>query len=148
MAFTPIRMGFECQVFIGTPGTTAATQVLDLENVKVTKETKYAETPKKGDGTTIPQGYSVAVQITPKVTFNSLRVPSNTNLTTIRAAALSITPASRVIALKVTDAPTGTVLFSGDVDVKIDDDAPLGDKQDCAYECVPSPLYGTVATFA
>lgn len=126
-------MGFEKIVYIGTAGTTAATQVLDLVNVKVTEAIQYGNTISRGDGTTLPRVTKRAVSIEKTVTFNSLNVPTNTNLATLKAAATADTPASRLLALKVVDKASGTVEFDADVDLSIDRDAQLGSEQDLAF---------------
>ena len=126
-------MGFEKQLFIGTAGTTAATQVLDLVNIKVTTTPQYGSTTSRGAGTAVPIVSKQAVSIETVVTFNSLNVPSNTNLATIKAAAIATTPASRLIAMKIVDVASGAVEFDRDVDISIDRDAQLTAEQDCAF---------------
>ena len=129
---TQALMGFEKILYIGTAGTTAATQVLDLVNVKVTEAVQYGNTISRGDGTAIPRVTKRAVSLEKTVTFNSLNVPANTNLATIKAAATSETPASRLIAMKVEDKASGVTEFDADVDISIDRDAQLSAEQDLA----------------
>ena len=126
-------MGFEKILYIGTAGTTAATQVLDLVNIKVTESVEYGNTISRGDGTKVPRVSKRAVSLEKVVTFNSLNVPDNTNLATIKAAATHETPASRVIAMKVVDLAAGVTEFDADVDISIDRDAQLSAEQDHAY---------------
>jgi hypothetical protein len=130
---TQALMGFEKIVYIGTKGTTAATQVLDLVNVKVTETIQYGNTISRGDGTTVPRVTKRAVSLEKVVTFNSLNVPDNTHLATIKAAATAETPASRLIAMKVVDKASGTTEFDADVDIAIDRDAQLTAEQDLAF---------------
>lgn len=126
-------MGFEKILYIGTAGSTAATQVLDIVNIKVTETVEYGNTISRGDGTKVPRVSKRAVSIEKVVTFNSLNVPDNTNLVTIKAAATHETPASRVIAMKVVDLAAGVTEFDADVDISIDRDAQLSAEQDHAY---------------
>ena len=130
---TQALMGFEKIVYIDPAGTTATTQVLDLVNVKVTETVQYGNTISRGDGSTVPRVSKRAVSLEKVVTFNSLNVPSNTNLTTIKAAATSETPASRLISMKVVDVASGTIEFDADVDITIDRDAQLSAEQDLAF---------------
>lgn len=130
---TQALMGFEKILYIGTAGTTAATQVLDLVNVKVTETVQYGNTISRGDGTTVPRVTKRAVSLEKVVTFNSLNVPTNTNLATIKAAATAETPASRLISMKVVDKASGTTEFDADVDIAIDRDAQLSGEQDLAF---------------
>ena len=126
-------MGFEKVLYIGTAGTTAATQVLDLVNIKVTETVEYGNTIDRGDGTKVPRVTKRATSLEKVVTFNSYNVPDNSNLVTIKAAATSETPASRVIAMKVVDLAAGVTEFDADVDISIDRDAQLSAEQDHAY---------------
>jgi hypothetical protein len=126
-------MGFEKVLYIGTAGTTAATQVLDIVNLKVTETVEYGNTISRGDGLVLPRVSKRAVSLDKVVTFNSLNVPDNSNLVTLKAAATSETPASRVIALKVVDVASGVTEFDADVDLSIDRDAQLSAEQDHAY---------------
>ena len=126
-------MGFEKILYIGTAGAMASTQVLDIVNIKVTESVEYGKTISRGDGTKVPRVTSRAVSLEKVVTFNSLNVPDNTNLVTIKAAATHETPASRVIAMKVEDLASGVTEFDADVDISIDRDAPLSAEQDHAY---------------
>lgn len=130
---TQALMGFEKILYIGTAGITAATQVLDLVNVKVTESVQYGNTSSRGTGASVPRVTKRAVSLEKVVTFNSLNVPVNTNLTTIKAAATAETPASRLIAMKVVDKASGTIEFDADVDISIDRDAQLSAEQDLAF---------------
>ncbi len=126
-------MGYEKILYIGTAGTTAATQVLDIVNLKVTETPEYGNTISRGDGTKVPRVSKRVVSLEKVVSFNSLNVRDNTNLVTIKAAAASETPASRVIAMKVVDVAAGTTEFDADVDISIDRDAQLSAEQDHAF---------------
>ena len=126
-------MGFEKILYIGTAGVQAATQVLDIVNIKVTESVEYGNTISRGDGTTLPRVTKRAVSLEKVAVFNSLNVPDNTNLATIKAAATQETPASRVISMRVVDLASGVTEFDCDVDISIDRDAQLSAEQDHAY---------------
>ena len=126
-------MGFEKILYIGTKGSTAATAVADLVNVKVSETVQYGTTMARQTDGSLPRMSKRATSLDKTVTFNSLNVPDNTNLATIKAAATAETPASRVIAMKVVDLASGTTEFDADVDLAIDRDAPLSAEQDHAY---------------
>ena len=130
---TQALMGFEKILYIGTKGSTAATQVLDLVNVKVTESVQYGNTISRGDGTSVPRVTKRATSLEKTVTFNSLNVPDNTHLATIMAAATAEAPASRLIAMKVSDKASGVTEFDADVDISIDRDAQLPAEQDHAF---------------
>ena len=126
-------MGFEKILYIGTAGAQAATQVLDVVNIKVTETVQYGNTISRGAGTTLPRVTKRAVSLEKVVTFNSLNVPDNANLATIKAAATHETPATRIISMRVVDKASGTTEFDCDVDIAIDRDAQLSAEQDHAY---------------
>jgi len=130
---TQALMGFEKVLYIGTAGSTAATQVLDIVNIKVTETVQYGNTISRGDGTSVPRVSKRAVSLEKVVTFNSLNVPDNTNIATIMAAATAETPASRLISMKVVDVASGVTEFDADVDISIDRDAQLSAEQDLAF---------------
>jgi hypothetical protein len=126
-------MGFEKILYIGTAGAQAATEVLDVVNIKVTETVEYGNTIARRTGGALPRVTKRAISLEKVVTFNSLNVPDNSNLATIKAAATHETPASRVISMRVLDKDTGTTEFDADVDISIDRDAQLSAEQDHAY---------------
>jgi hypothetical protein len=141
MPATPTLMGFEKILYIGTAGSTAATQVLDVVNIKVTTAVQYGSSTSRGAGSAVPQVTKRAVSLEKTVTFNTLNVPSNTNLATIKAAARATTPLSRLISMKVVDVAAGTTEFDADVDLSIDEDAQLTAEQDCAFTATVDRTY-------
>ena len=132
---TQALMGFEKVLYIGTKGSAAATQVLDVVNIKVTETVQYATTTSRGDGTTVPRISKRAVSLEKTVTFNTLNVltAGNANIATLKAATTHTTPGSRIIALKVVDQASQTTEFDADVDLSIDRDAQLSAEQDLAF---------------
>ena len=126
-------MGFEKILYIGDKGSTAAHAVSDIVNIKVTETVQYGTTTARNTDGSLPRVTKRAVSLEKVVTFNSLNVPDNTHLGTIKAAATAETPASRVIAMKVVDLASGTTEFDADVDISIDRDGPLTAEQDLAY---------------
>ena len=133
---TNALMGFEKILYIGDKGITAANQVLDIVNIKVTEAVQYGTTMHRGTGAAVPRMSKRAVSIEKTVTFNSLNVPANTYLTAIKAAATSETPANRLISLKVVDVASGSTEFDADVDISIDRDAQLSAEQDLAFVAI------------
>ena len=130
---TQALMGFEKVLYIGTAGSTAATQVLDVVNIKVTETVQYGNTISRGASSAVPRVTKRAVSLEKVVTFNTLNVLANTNIATIKAAATATTPASRLIAMKVVDQASQTIEFDADVDIAIDRDAQLSAEQDLAF---------------
>jgi len=130
---TQALMGFEKILYIGTAGTTAATAVEDLVNVKVTETPQYASTTARTTNGTVPRVSKRVVSLKKVVTFNSLNVLANSEIATMKAAATHLTPASRIIAMKVVDQASQTVEFDADVDLSIDRDAQLSAEQDMAF---------------
>ena len=127
---TPL-MGYEKILYIGTAGVAAATQVLDVVNIKVSVKPQYGSTTSRGNGTTVPILTSRPVSREVKLTFNTLNVPENAQLTALRAAAA----AASAISAKVVDVASGAVELDADVYIGVDKDAQLTAEQDQAYEC-------------
>ena len=138
-----VLMGYEYQLFIGAAGSTAATQVLDVVNIKFSVDPQYGSTTVRGDGLSVPIVTARPTSREPKLTFNTLNVPANTNLTTIKAAAMAQTG----LAIKLVDVGSGTVVFDGDMYLKPDYDAPLDKEQDQAFEGKATRDYGRSPTF-
>ena len=140
-----VLMGFEKQLFIGTVGSTAASEVLDVVNLKVSIAHQYGKTVARSDtgGGASPIETSRVVSRKVSLTFNTLNVPANTNLVTIKAAASAGTP----IAMKVVDVASGAVEVDGDFNLSVDKDAPLTSEQDQAFTAEPTRDYGRVPTF-
>lgn len=138
-----VLMGYEKILYIGTAGSTAATQVLDVVNLKVTIDAQYGSTKSRGDGNSVPIKTSRPVERSCVVSFNTLRVPANTNHTTMLTAASAQTG----IAMKVVDVASGAVEFDGDVYLKVDKDAQLSAEQDHAYTSEATRDYGRDPTF-
>ena len=111
-----VLMGFEKQLFIGAAGSSAASEVLDVVNLKVSIAHQYGKTGARSDtgGGASPIETSRVVSRKVSVTFNTLNVPANTNLVTIKAAASAGTP----IAIKVVDVASGAVEVDGDLTVR------------------------------
>ncbi len=130
---TQALMGFEKVLYIGTKGNTAATPVEDLVNIKVTETPQYGNTTAGTTDGSVPVVSKRIVSLEKVVTFNSLNVLANTEIATIKAAATHLTPASRIIALKVVDQASQTTEFDADVDISIDRDAQLSAEQDLAF---------------
>lgn len=138
-----VLMGYEKQLFIGTAGTAAATQLLDVINIKFSVDAKYGSTTSRGLGTSVPIETSRPTSRKPKITFNALAVPANTNLVTIKAAAMAQT----AISMKLIDVASGTTEFDGDVYLKPDYDAPLDKEADLAFEAEPTRDHGRDPVF-
>jgi len=110
---------YERQVFYGTAGTTATTQILTLREVDLNFTHDYDPTDVRGDGTTIPLGTEQAVKRKCEIKFKTLHKKSDSVTTALLAAALHVS--SPAIALKVVSFLTGAVLFDGDVILDVAD---------------------------
>jgi hypothetical protein len=128
-AFTPL-MGYEKILYIGTAGAAAATQVLDVVNIKVSVKPTYGKTTSRGDGLSAPITTQRPTGREVKLSFNTLNVPENSSLTVIKAAASNAT----AISVKVIDVASGVTELDADVYLGVDKDAQLAAEQDQAYE--------------
>lgn len=117
-------MGYQAQLFRGTAGSTAATQVTKARDIKYNTTPKTGSTHSRGDGSTPPIETGEVVSLSMTLTWNMIRDPDDTSLTAFRAAAAT---GSR-IALRYIPASGGA---GCDVDaiISCDNGAPLNGEQ-------------------
>lgn len=128
------RKGYERIVYIGTAGTTAATQLLHVIDCDVDKGVERTDETDRGDGSAIPKKHEMVVQRNRRVRFTYRYYDSDTNLATILAAQ----EAGTSIALKVIRYTSGTVEFNGDVTVDYSSPGPLTGGMEIEITCVPT----------
>lgn len=137
------EMGFEQRLFIGTAGTTAATQVSNA------RDADYDLTPEKGPTTV--RGTGAAKPITTEnvtalgvnITWSMQNDPADTELATLIAAA--ITGAAIALLLK-TKFTTDDTIFDGDVTIAKKWNAPLSGEGSYDFVATPTKSAGRSPT--
>lgn len=114
------RRGFEAQLFYGTAGSTAATQITNATDINYNLEPTKASTTVRGAGSNLPIETERVVSIKPTVTWTMLNKPSDTTLAALRAACST----GAAVALRYKSYSSGTG-FDGDVTLSIENGAPL-----------------------
>lgn len=132
------RAGYERQVFIGTAGSTAATQLLHVVDADVEKGNERADETDRGDGSAIPKKHEMVVQRTRQVKWTYRYYDSDANMTTLLAALHAGTP----IAVLINRYASGTVEFDGDVTLDYSSPGPLTDGQVLEFTGMPTRAAG------
>ena len=140
-----VRMGYEGQIFRGTAGSTASTQITALvTDIEVSTNIETATTTDRGDGTTLPIITEDAVAAGQEITFTMLNKDSDASIAAFRAA---IEPSTHTpIALRLKDWSSG-VGFDGDVTLSFNHSKGLGDRQELSFTAKPTKQSARSYTF-
>jgi hypothetical protein len=130
-------MGFEGQVFIGAPGATAQTQLLNLTDVNFGTDHEYGDTTVRGTGLTPPVNTSAPVARNVPIDFTMINDTNDANYETLRAAAASASG----IAVRLKDNANGKG-YDGDCFVARKDGMPLKGAQTSVFTCTPTRAFG------
>jgi hypothetical protein len=105
--------GYQGQLFYGTAGSTAATQLPNVEDLNYDTEAEKAETTVRGTSG-VPIVTEKTVAIKPTITWGMLQKSGDTNLTALIAAAR----AGTAVALRTKSYASGTG-FDGDCTLSV-----------------------------
>lgn len=131
------RRGYEAQVFVGTKGSTAGTQLSeDVIDVDFNVEHERATTTSRGDGISIPKVHEHSVAISSEITFSMLYDETNAG----QATCIARSEDADAMALLVKDYNSGNVLFDGDVNITYAFSAPLSDNSTIEFTCTPNKV--------
>lgn len=119
-----VRMGYEGQLFYGTAGSQAATQVTNCVDLEYNTEPEKGETTVRGAGTSPPIVTERVTALKPTITWRMLNKPADTTLAALIAAAR----AGTAVALRTKSYSSGTG-FDGDCTVSVNHGAPLKGEQ-------------------
>lgn len=122
MSGTPTitRMGYEAQLFYGTPGSSATNQIENAVDVDYNLDPQRGPTTTRGDGLSVPIESSRVTSLKPTVTWKMLNKPADTILASLLAAAAT----GAAVALKTKSFSSGKG-FDGDVTLSFKEGAPL-----------------------
>lgn len=113
---------YQRQVYYGTAGTTAATQILCLVEVDLNIQADFDPTDVRGDGSTIPIMTEQKIKRKCDLKFKIRNETTGANATTVAALLAAAQHSSNPdIAIKVTTAPSGATQFDGDVQLEVAD---------------------------
>lgn len=131
------KMGFEGLIYIGTAGSTAATQITDRADVNITTDADKGNTTIAGDGSSIPIETEDVTVLKWSCDITMLVRSTDTTLETLRAAANAGTP----IALRMKDYSAGKG-FDGDVTFSATHGKPLRGEQTIQFTATPTRQSG------
>lgn len=114
------RRGFEGQLFYGTAGSTASTQITNCEDLDYDIDPEKAETTERGAGTNVPIKTERVVALGVTITWKMYNKPADTTLAALRAAAST----GAAVALRTKSYSSGTG-YDGDVTLSCKNSKPL-----------------------
>jgi hypothetical protein len=123
-------MGYEAQLYYGTAGTTAATQITNAIDVDYNLDPERGDTTTRGTGSSPPVVTSRITAIKPTVTFKMLNKPADTTLASLITA--STTGAAVAIRTKSYSSGLG---FDGDMTLAMKEGAPLKGEGTFEFTC-------------
>jgi len=119
-AAVPTRMGYETQLFYGTAGAQAASQITNAVDVDYNLDPERGDTTTRGDGTSKPIITSMVTGLKPTVTFKMLNKPTDPALIALLAAAST----GAAVAIR-TKSYSGGKGYDGDMTFAFKEGAPL-----------------------
>lgn len=132
MAGQVTRMGYEGQLFVGTAGSTGATQVTNAEDLNYDNPMEKVETTTRGDGTSLPKKSEKPVSIGAEITWTMLHKDGDSVLTTILAAAR----AGSLLAVRTKSYSAGTG-FDGDCTIEVRHEKTLKGQSKYSFTATP-----------
>ena len=143
MAAATILRGYQGQIFIGTAGSAAASQLLERTDVSYNLKPEYADSTSAGDGTSVPLKTSEITAISAEISFTTMYKTEDTNIATLITAASTGIP----LAVLIKSVSTGATRFDGDCFVDLSHSLPLAENQ--TFEVTLTPTRRSrVPTFA
>jgi hypothetical protein len=127
------KMGFEGQLFYGTAGSTAATQVTNCRDISYNVDIETGETTTRGDGSAPPIKTERVTGRMVDLSWQMLNKTTDTTLTALIAAAVAGTP----VAIRTKSYSSG-LGFDGDVILKFKLNKPLKGEQTYDWTATPN----------
>lgn len=125
-------MGYQAQLFYGTAGSTATTQITRARDIQYAFSHDMGETTSRGDGSEVPiECKAPVLKKLDSLTWNMVDSASDTALTALLTAADEPT----CLSLKLVDRSSGRG-FSGDVYLKCSLGAPLKGETTYDFEVI------------
>lgn len=126
-------MGFEGQVFYGAAGSTAATQVLNSKDIKITPDPQMGDTTVRGPGVSPPIESESVSSIKWSMTMNMLNDKSDPVVESLKVA----NAAGGIVAIRMKDFAGGKG-YNGDCNVKAEQGIPLKGEQTVDFTFTPN----------
>jgi len=130
-------MGFEGQLFYGTPGTTGATQLTNCQDINFPMDSDTGNTTVRGDGTQIPIETMGVTCLKGTIEFTMILDTADTSLVAMMTAAAT----GAGVALRLKDYAAGKGP-DGDYILKVENGMPLKGEQTKKFTGTPTRGYG------
>lgn len=140
----PYLPGYKRQLFIGTAGSTAGTQILNATDIDVAGGNQRIDTTVRGDSLSVPKHTEQVVQLQRDVSFKVRYKSDDTNV----AALIAAEKTGADIAIKVLRKAGGEVEFDGDVTLNLTSPGPLAGGMELEFEAIASRDSGRDPVFA
>lgn len=128
-----IAMGYEGMIYYGGAGSTAATQILNSRDVKITSDSQMGDTTVRGDASKPPVETEGVSSIKWSMTMNMTNGSTDTVLSALLAAAV----VGGAVAIRMKDRAAGKG-YDGDCNVKFDHGVPLKGEQTVDFTFTPN----------
>jgi hypothetical protein len=143
MAAATVKRGFEGQVFIGTAGSQAATQLVERTDITYNLTNETADSTAAGDGTSVPLKTEEVVAIAAEISWSMLYKTEDTNIATM----IDAMKAGTAVAVRIRRHSTDTRAFDGDCFLDFGSGMPLSDNQKFEITAKPTrrhrvPVFG------
>jgi len=138
-------MGYARQLFYGTAGSTATTQLTNVTDIHHDIAIDKGDTTVRG-ASGIPIGTDKPTKRTPKVTWTMRNQPNDAQLVLLRAAAKAGTGVALVIK-EFNSAGVATTIFDADCNVSVSEKDPLTGESTFDFEASCSRDYGRAPVF-
>jgi hypothetical protein len=132
-----VKMGWEGRIYYGAAGSTAATQLTNVRDIKLDLDIKEGDTTVRGDSSVAPIETSAVASRVCGVEFDMIRDTTDASLAAMMQAAADGTG----IALRLKDHATG-LGPDADFNVKLSDEQPLAGEQKISFTATPSRSCG------
>ena len=143
MAAATVKRGFEGKVYMGTAGSTAATQLVERTDITYNLASETADSTAAGDGESVPLKTEEVVAVSADISWSMLYKTEDTNIATMINAAAAGTP----IAVKIIRHASDSDAFDGDCFLDFGSSMPLSDNQKFEVKAKPTrrlraPVFG------
>ena len=127
------KMGFEGQIYYGTAGSTASTQLTNARDITFSMEPSKGDTTVRGTGASPPIGSARVTRRDITLEFSMLHDNTDSALEALRTAAFAATP----VAIRLIDEAGGKG-FDGDVNLTPSEDMNMAGEQIITFTCDPN----------
>ena len=128
-----ISMGYEGLIYYGVKGSTAATQILNSRDVKISTDPQMGDTTVRGTAAAPPIETEGVTSLKWSMTMNMVNATTDAVVAALKTAANS----GNAVAIRMKDSTAGKG-FDGDCNVKCEQGVPLKGEQTVDFTFTPN----------